>query len=144
MEQLFTQEARKHNVFPLDNRAFVRALSSGPSATAGISEFVYTGEISGIPAGAAPPWLGRSFTIKAEIEVPQNGAEGMLATQGGQTSGWLEQPVPGLFISTSHRCHVRLDNGRTDCVDPDSFGGVFERGGFSKPYDRVFAGVVKR
>ncbi|MFN4144108.1 sulfatase-like hydrolase/transferase, partial [Aestuariivirga sp.] len=88
MQRLFEQEAWKYNVFPLDNRAFIRMVTPRPSATAGRSEFVYAGEISGIPPGNAPPMLGRSFSITAEIEVPQGGAEGMLVTQGGRTNGY--------------------------------------------------------
>ena len=88
LQAVFEKEAWKYQVFPLDNRAFARFVTPRPSATAGRSEFVYTGEISGIPAANAPPILGRSFSITAEIEVPQGGAEGMLATEGGQTSGY--------------------------------------------------------
>ncbi len=88
LQQIFEKEAWKYQVFPLDNRAFVRFSTPRPSATAGRSEFVYDGEISGIPGANAPPVIGRSFSIVAEIEVPQSGAEGMLATQGGQTSGY--------------------------------------------------------
>ena len=88
LQKVFLQEAQKYQVFPLDNRAFVRALTPRPSAVAGRNEFVYTGEISGIPGGDAPPFLGRSFTITADIEVPQAGVEGILATQGGETNGY--------------------------------------------------------
>ena len=61
LQGIFTQEARKYNVFPLDNRGFARALIPRPSATAGQIEFTYSGEISGISPGTAPPSLaGRS------------------------------------------------------------------------------------
>jgi arylsulfatase len=92
LQKIFLQEANKYQVFPLDNRAFVRSLTPRPSAVAGRTEFVYTGEISGVPGGDAPPVLGRSFTIAADIEVPQAGVEGMLATQGGETNGY------GLYV----------------------------------------------
>jgi len=88
MQSLFDEEARKYNVFPLDNRAFVRALAPRPSATAGVSVFTYSGEISGIPPGGSPPILGRSFTITADIDVPESGAEGMLVTDGGRFGGY--------------------------------------------------------
>jgi arylsulfatase len=88
LQKVFTQEANKYQVFPLDNRAFVRMLTPRPGATAGQSVFTYSGEISGISPGIAPPFLGRSFTITADIEVPQGGAEGMLVTHGGQPNGY--------------------------------------------------------
>ena len=92
LQVVFDQEARKYQVYPLDNRAFTRFTTPRPSATAGRKEFIYSGEISGIPAANAPPFLGRSFSIAAEIEVPPGGAEGMLVTQGGEANGY------GLYI----------------------------------------------
>jgi arylsulfatase len=100
LQSIFVQEAREYQVFPLDNRAFVRFMTPRPSATAGRTEFVYTGEISGIPGGDAPPILGRSFTITAEIDVPRVGAEGMLATQGGETNGYGLYVVNGKPVFT--------------------------------------------
>jgi hypothetical protein len=88
LQKIFAEEARKYNVFPLDNRAFARSLVPRPSATAGQTEFTYHGEISGISPGTAPPFLGRSFTMTANIDVPQDGAEGMLVTDGGQANGY--------------------------------------------------------
>lgn len=92
LQEVFAQEARKYNVFPMDNRAFERMLTPRPSATAGQSEFTYRGEISGISPGTAPPFLGRSFTITADIEVPAGGVEGMLVTDGGESNGY------GLYV----------------------------------------------
>jgi len=100
MQNLFDQQAWKYNVFPLDNQGFVRALSPRPSATAGVSVFTYSGEISGISSGGAPPILGRSFTITADIEVPQGGAEGMLVTQGGIPGGYGLYLVKGIPVFT--------------------------------------------
>ena len=87
MQAIFDREARRYQVYPLDNRAFVRFNTPRPSATAGRDEFVYRNEVSGIPVANAPPILGRSFTVDAEVEVPASG-EGMLATQGGEMGGY--------------------------------------------------------
>ena len=54
---------------------------AGPSSA-------YSGELTGIPLGDAPNLIATSYTITAEVEVPQGGAEGMLATQGGRFGGW--------------------------------------------------------
>ena len=53
-----------------------------PSATAGQTEFTYTGENAGIPVGNAPSILDKDYTITAEMTVPKGGAEGMIATDG--------------------------------------------------------------
>jgi arylsulfatase A-like enzyme len=88
MQALFLQEAAKYNVLPLDNRAFARAITPRPSATAGKTVFTYTGENPGIPTENAPSILNRSFTITAEVEVPQGGGDGMIVTEGGRWGGY--------------------------------------------------------
>ena len=55
---------------------------------AGRDEFAYTRPIIGIPLGTAPSILNKSFSVSAEIEVPDGGGEGMLVTQGGRFGGW--------------------------------------------------------
>jgi arylsulfatase A-like enzyme len=88
MHALFLQEAAKYNVLPLDNSQFARAITPRPSATAGKTVFTYTGENVGIPDGNAPSVLNRSFTITAEVEVPQGGGNGMIVTEGGRWGGY--------------------------------------------------------
>ena len=80
MQALFLQEAAKYNVLPLDNSQFARAIAPRPSATAGQTVFTYSGEMPGIPTGNAPNILNKSFTITAEVEVPQGGGDGMIVT----------------------------------------------------------------
>jgi arylsulfatase len=41
-----------------------------------------------IPEGSAPVTRNRSFTISAEVDIPQEGASGVLATMGGRFGGW--------------------------------------------------------
>ncbi len=88
MQQLFMVEAAKYQVFPLDNSMASRMVTPRPSVTAGRTVFTYSGELTGIPMGDAPQLLATSYNIIAEVEVPQGGAEGMLATQGGRFGGW--------------------------------------------------------
>jgi arylsulfatase len=88
LQELFLVEAQKYQVFPLDNSILARLLTPRPSATAGRTEFTYSGEISGIPDGSAPNTLGKSYSITAEVEIPQGGAEGMLNTEGGRFGGY--------------------------------------------------------
>ena len=88
MQALFAQEAKKYNVYPLDNSAFQRAITPRPSAIAGITTFTYSGEISGIPLSSAPSILNRSFNITAEVDVPEGGGDGMIVTAGGWAGGY--------------------------------------------------------
>jgi arylsulfatase A-like enzyme len=93
LQDVFYAEAKKHNVLPLDNTTLVRWNTPRPSLTAGRTEFTYTTPLSGVPASAAPSILNKSYTITAEVEIPQGGAEGMIVTEGGRFGGY------GLFLS---------------------------------------------
>jgi arylsulfatase A-like enzyme len=88
MQELFLVEAAKYNVFPLDNTVIQRALAPRPSDTAGRNTFTYSGEISGLDPASAPSILNRSYTITAEVDIPQGGGDGMLATLGGRFGGY--------------------------------------------------------
>jgi arylsulfatase A-like enzyme len=92
LQALFDSEAKKYQVFPLDNSILPRLLTARPSSTAGRSEFTYTGEMSGLPDGSVPNILARSYTISADVEIPTNGAAGMLNTLGGRFGGY------GLYV----------------------------------------------
>jgi arylsulfatase len=93
MQDQFYAEAAKYDVLPLDNSSLARWNTPRPSLTAGRTEFVYTGELSGVPPSAAPRILDKSYTITAEVEIPDGGAEGMIVTEGGRFGGY------GLFLS---------------------------------------------
>jgi arylsulfatase len=88
MQELFLVEAAKYQVFPLDNSLSPRLLAPRPSLTAGRTVFTYLRPVSGIPHGDAPSVLDRSYTITAEVEIPKEGAEGMLNTNGGRFGGY--------------------------------------------------------
>ena len=61
LQALFMDEAKKYQVFPLDNSILERALAPRPSATSGRTEFTYSGELSGVPGGNAPNIIGKSY-----------------------------------------------------------------------------------
>jgi arylsulfatase A-like enzyme len=84
MQKLFDQEAAKYNVLPLDNRSFARAVEPRPSSTAGKTVFTYTGVNAGIATANGPSILGKSYTITADVDVPQGGGDGVIATVGGR------------------------------------------------------------
>jgi arylsulfatase A-like enzyme len=88
LQNMFWIEAAKYQVLPLDASALTRFIAPRPSIVAGRDEFVYTQPLVGTPLGTAPSILNKSFSISAEIEVPDGGGEGVLVTQGGRFAGW--------------------------------------------------------
>jgi hypothetical protein len=93
MQALFYAEAKKHDVLPLDNTTLARWNGPKPNLTAGRTTFTYSGVLSGVPNSGAPSILNRSYTITAEVTIPDGGAEGMIVTDGGRFGGY------GLFLS---------------------------------------------
>jgi arylsulfatase A-like enzyme len=88
MKRMFVAEAKKYQVFPLDASVAARVIAPRPNITAGRTEFVYTRPMTGLPRGDSPLLLNTSYTITADIEVPQGGAEGMILTSGGRFAGY--------------------------------------------------------
>jgi arylsulfatase A-like enzyme len=88
MKELFISEAKKYEVFPLDASVAARIVAPRPNITAGRNEFVYTVPMVGLPQGDSPALLNASYTITADITVPEGGAEGMILTSGGRFAGY--------------------------------------------------------
>ncbi len=90
LEALFWKEAEKYHVLPLDWRAVERLnaeLQGRPRLAGKRNKFTfYPGQIA-LPDGASPPVLNKSFSITADIEIPDSGADGMIYTHGGLTGG---------------------------------------------------------
>ncbi|MFO0807795.1 MAG: arylsulfatase [Gemmataceae bacterium] len=91
LDAIFWKEAEKNNVLPLDWRTIERLnseLQGRPSLAGKRNRYVYYPGQVGLPDGASPPVLNRSFTVTAGIDIPERGAEGMIITQGGLTGGY--------------------------------------------------------
>jgi arylsulfatase A-like enzyme len=88
LRKKFIAEAEKYQVFPLNASVAARIVAPRPNITAGRTEFVYTQPMVGLPQGDSPFLLNSSYTITADITVPDGGAEGMILTSGGRFAGY--------------------------------------------------------
>ena len=93
MQDLFYAEAAKHDVLPLDNSTLTRWNAPRPNLRAGRTVFTYSGAPISVPNSGAPSILNKSYTITAEVTIPEGSAEGMIVTDGGRFGGY------GLFLS---------------------------------------------
>ncbi len=96
MQDIFYAEAKKFDVLPLDNSTLARWNTPRPNLTGGRTVFTYSGVLTGVPNSGAPNILNKSYTITAEVTIPEGGAEGMIVTDGGRFGGY------GLFLSRSY------------------------------------------
>jgi arylsulfatase len=89
LQVVFDAEAKKYNVYPLDATFAERAdVSIRPSLTRGRSTFAYYPGTVRVPEGAAPDTKNKDFSVTAEVEIPDSGADGVIITQGGRFGGW--------------------------------------------------------
>ncbi|MEW4488937.1 arylsulfatase [Thalassoglobus sp. JC818] len=107
LTELFFVEGTKYQVFPLDNSILPRILTPRPSYTAGRNEFTYTTKMTGLPNPNAPNILNKSYTITAEIDVPPNGASGMIVTDGGRFGGYGLYLLEGKPVFTYNRLSLQ-------------------------------------
>ena len=118
LQDAFDVEAKKYNVYPLDSSFASRADPAiRPSLTRGRSQFVYFPGMIRIPEGSAPDFKNRSWTIAAEVTIPEGGANGVLATIGGRYGGWallMQEGKPGFAYAYSnqpeHKYRVASDH----------------------------------
>jgi arylsulfatase len=89
MRDLMFGEFAKYQVLPLDASAATRFVAPRPSLAAGRTKFEYSGlTVADIPEGNMPSLLNKSYTITAEVVVPEAGGEGMIYNEGGRFFGY--------------------------------------------------------
>jgi arylsulfatase len=95
LQDLFTSEAIKYQVFPLDDRLLMRmnAASAGrPDLMAGRTSLTVFQGMMGMSENAFINIKNRSYTITADVDIPAGGANGAILAQAGRFGGW------GLFL----------------------------------------------
>jgi arylsulfatase A-like enzyme len=85
--ELWWAEAGKYNVLPLDDRFSERVVARAEIDKEKKSYTFYPGTAR-VPEGSAPHFKNRSYTINAEVEIPEGGAEGPICAIGGIGGGW--------------------------------------------------------
>ena len=139
MKRMFVAEAKKYQVFPLDASVAARVVAPRPNITAGRTEFVYTRPMTGLPQGDSPALLDASYTITADIEVPQDGAEGMVLTSGRRFGGY------GFYLLKGKPVFLwnLVDLERIKWDDPDALSPGRHTVEFDFKYDGIGVGTLE-
>jgi arylsulfatase A-like enzyme len=85
---LWYVEAGKYNVLPIDGSLAARLTVPRPQIAGPRTRFTYYPGGSVVPPFAAPPVFNRPHSIEAEVELPDDGAEGVLLAQGAGAGGY--------------------------------------------------------
>jgi arylsulfatase len=91
MKALFDEEAKKNNVYPLDDRGTGRIYEAKPSpggSDPNRKHFTYFAGAARLAETAAPNTKNKSHTITAEINIPDKGGDGVLVAEGGSGGGF--------------------------------------------------------
>ena len=101
MQDLFMAEAQKYHVLPIDDRVVERTnpeIAGRPDLMNGRTSLKLYEGMEGMMENTFINIKNSSFSIVANIEIPENGAQGVILTQGGRFGGWslyLKDGVPG-------------------------------------------------
>ena len=138
MRDLMFGEFAKYQVLPLDASAATRFVAPRPSLAAGRTVFDYSGlPVTDIPEGNMPSTLNKSYTLTAEVEVPEGGGDGMIINEGGRFYGW------GLYLLKGAPVFVYNNQGmiRTKWQGPELAPGKHSIE-FHFAYDGLGAGTL--
>ena len=98
MQEHWWQEAEAHQVLPLDDRFADRFAENVERHRAGRTRYEFWAGMGHLPSDVAPDLRSRSYTITADVVIPQGGAEGVLVAHGDLTSGYSLFIEDGLLV----------------------------------------------
>ena len=101
MKALFDEEAEKYNVYPLDDRGTGRIYEAKPSPGGSDpkrTKFTYYPGAVRLAETAAPNTKNRSHTIEADINMPEQGGEGVLVAMGASGGGYALYVEDGKLV----------------------------------------------
>jgi arylsulfatase A-like enzyme len=81
-------EAGKYNVMPVDGRGMLRMADERPQLTKNRKRYTFFPNTQTVPDNAGPRLLNRPHSIIADVEIPSEGAEGVLVSFGGVDGGY--------------------------------------------------------
>ena len=128
MTDLMFGEFAKYQVLPLDASFGTRFVVPRPSVAAGRGVFTYSGApMTGIPDNAGPNLLNTSYTIAADIDVPQGGAEGAIVSDGSRFGGYGLYLLQGKPVFTWNLLALRMQKWRgPEALPPGKHKIVFD------------------
>jgi arylsulfatase len=81
-------EAGKYDVMPVDGSGLARMIAEKPLAAPPRDRCTYRPGTQSVPYFAAPRVLNRPHSITAQVDIPADGAEGVLLCQGTAAGGY--------------------------------------------------------
>lgn len=99
LQALWWAEAEAHQVLPLDDRFGPRFAENARRHHGARSRFVLHAGMGHLPTDVAPDVRARSYTIEADVDLPDAPAQGVLIAHGDATAGY------SLYLQDGHLVH---------------------------------------
>jgi len=91
LQAMFMKEAEKHHVLPIDDRLIERmnpAIAGRPDLMGDRTSLTLYEGMNGMMENTFINIKNRSVTITAKLDIPKEGANGVILCQGGRFGGW--------------------------------------------------------
>jgi len=146
LKHIFDEQAKKYNVYPLDDRWAQRAMNPDrPSVNSQVYKYHFTDGTRRLTEGSAPIVFQTSHSITAEIDVPEKGGNGVIVAMGGRTAGYTFYMLDG-YLNYEYNWFTR-EYYLTQSKEPIAAGKhtvkmVYEQKPF-RPFVDLTGGTVK-
>ena len=108
------EQAEANKVLPLDDRFGERFAENAARHTGNRRIYTFWAGMGHLPSDIAPDLRSRSYTITAEVDVPPEGAEGVLIAHGDATCGY------SLFVRDGRLVHDLNVGGKHELVTSET------------------------
>jgi arylsulfatase len=102
LQRQWLLEAMRYNVLPLDDRGIERAvpeIAGRPTLIQGDSQLLFPG-MGRLSENSVVSIKNKSFSVTANLVVPDEGAQGTIVAQGGRFGGWALYALDGVLRFT--------------------------------------------
>ena len=111
LQTLWWEQARAHQVLPLDDRFAARFAENAERHRGARTRYELWAGMGHLPSDVAPDLRSRSYTLSAFVDIPPEGAEGVLIAHGDATSGY------SLFVRDGRLVHDLNVGGNHQLVE---------------------------
>jgi arylsulfatase len=140
LKELFLNEAARHGVLPIDDRAMLDRFRQGWAAQSSRARTAtFDGGTRAIPQFFVPFVSSRSHMVTARVVVPESGPDGVVCAQGGRFGGWALywqndrltycHNAGGACVSRVQAATPLASGPHDVCYEFQYDGGGFGRGG---------------
>jgi len=133
LQKIFDDEARANRVYPLQNTTGRQRAEARGALNSTRKKMVMWGNNVQVAERLAPPIFSRPFTIEVQMEIPTEGAQGVVFAAGSRFGGWSFYFMDGKPVVVASRSP--LDGGEQRIVSQRPLSPGFHTVTWEVDYD---------